>query len=158
VAGRIVTETGGNPLALIEIGQQLEPGQLTGDRPLPDPVPIGRQLEQRYLREVRDLPVSTRTLLLAAAADPTGDPRRLWQAGTELGFTAQAGAAAEARHLLTIRDTVRFRHPPGRGRGRPAGAGRGPGPAARGLDGPRPPRSSGPPRSASPRPSGGGGC
>jgi DNA-binding CsgD family transcriptional regulator len=111
VAGRIVTETGGNPLALIEIGQQLEPGQLTGDLPLPDPVPIGRQLEQRYLREVRDLPASTRALLLAAAADPTGDPRLLWQAGTELGFTAQAGAAAEARHLLTIRDTVRFRHP-----------------------------------------------
>jgi AAA ATPase domain len=111
VAGRIVTGTGGNPLALIEIRQQLEPGQLTGDLPLPDPVPIGRQLEQRYLREVRDLPASTRALLLAAAADPTGDPRLLWQAGTELGFTAQAGAAAEARHLLTIRDTVRFRHP-----------------------------------------------
>jgi DNA-binding CsgD family transcriptional regulator len=111
VARRIVTETRGNPLALIEIGQQLEPGQLTGDLPLPDPLPIGRQLEQRYLREVRGLPASTRALLLAAAAEPTGDPQLLWQAGAQLGFTARAGAAAEARHLLTIRDTVRFRHP-----------------------------------------------
>jgi hypothetical protein len=111
VAERIVTETGGNPLALIEIGQQLGPGQLSGDAPLPDPVPIGRQLEQRYLREARDLPADTHTLLLTAAADPTGDPRLLWQAGKSLGFTAQAAAAAEARHLLTIRDTVRFRHP-----------------------------------------------
>jgi DNA-binding CsgD family transcriptional regulator len=111
VAERIVTETGGNPLALIEIGQQLDPGQLSGDEPLPDPVPIGRQLEQRYLREARGLPADTRVLLLAAAADPTGDPQLLWQAGKELGFTAQAAAAAEARHLLTIRDTVRFRHP-----------------------------------------------
>jgi DNA-binding CsgD family transcriptional regulator len=111
VAERIVTETGGNPLALIEIGQQLGPGQLSGDAPLPDPVPIGRQLEQRYLREARDLPADTHTLLLTAAADPTGDPQLLWQAGQPLGFTAQAAAAAEARHLLTIRDTVRFRHP-----------------------------------------------
>jgi DNA-binding CsgD family transcriptional regulator len=111
VAERIVTETGGNPLALIEIGQQLGPGQLSGDAPLPDPVPIGRQLELRYLQEARDLPADTRTLLLTAAADPTGDPQLLWQAGKALGFTAQAAAAAEARHLLTIRDTVRFRHP-----------------------------------------------
>jgi AAA ATPase domain len=111
VAERIVTETGGNPLALIEIGQQLGPGQLSGDAPLPDPVPIGRQLEQRYLQEARDLPADTRMLLLTAAADPAGDPQLLWQAGEPLGFTAQAAAAAEARHLLTIRDTVRFRHP-----------------------------------------------
>jgi len=111
VAERIVTETGGNPLALIEIGQQLGPGQLNGDTPLPDPVPIGRQLEQRYLQEVRGLPDGTRVLLLAAAADPTGDPQLLWQAGKQLGFTAQAATPAEARHLLTIRDAVRFRHP-----------------------------------------------
>jgi DNA-binding CsgD family transcriptional regulator len=111
VAERIVTETDGNPLALIEIGQQLGPGQLSGDAPLPDPVPIGRQLEQRYLREARGLPADTGVLLLTAAADPTGDPQLLWQAGARLGYTAGAAAAAEARHLLTIRDTVRFRHP-----------------------------------------------
>jgi DNA-binding CsgD family transcriptional regulator len=111
VAERIVTETDGNPLALIEIGQQLGPGQLSGDAPLPDPVPIGRQLEQRYLREARGLPADTGVLLLTAAADPTGDPQLLWQAGAQLGFTAGAATAAEARHLLTIRDTVRFRHP-----------------------------------------------
>jgi DNA-binding CsgD family transcriptional regulator len=111
VAERIVTETGGNPLALIEIGQQLGPGQLSGDTPLPDPVPIGRQLEQRYRQEAQGLPTETGTLLLTAAADPTGDPQLLWQAGKQLGFTTAAAAAAEARHLLTIRDTVRFRHP-----------------------------------------------
>src|SRR6202042_2313339 len=111
VAERIVTETDGNPLALIEIGQQLGPGQLSGDAPLPDPVPIGPQLEQRYLREARGLPADTGVLLLTAAADPTGDPQLLWQAGARLGFTAGAAPAGEARHLLTIRDTVRFRHP-----------------------------------------------
>ena len=111
VAGRIVAETGGNPLALIEIGQELAAGQLASDVPLPEPVPVGRQLEQRYLGEVRGLPADTQSLLLAAAADPTGDPRLLWQAGKDLGFTIEAAAAAEARQLITIRDTVRFRHP-----------------------------------------------
>ena len=111
VAGRIVAETGGNPLALIEIGQELASGQLASDVPLPDPVPLGRQLEQRYLREIRGLPADTQSLLLTAAADPTGDPRLLWQAGENLGFTTEAAAAAEARQLITIRDTVRFRHP-----------------------------------------------
>src|ERR1700744_994475 len=111
VAERIVTETGGNPLALIEIGQQLGPGQLSGDAPLPHPVPIWHQLERRYLREARALPADTHTLLLPAAADPTGDPQLLWQAGKPLGFTAEAAAAAEGRPLLTIRETMRFRTP-----------------------------------------------
>jgi len=111
VAERIVAETGGNPLALIEIGHELASGQLASDSPLPEPVPLGRRLEQRYLREVQGLPADTQSLLLAAAADPTGDPGLLWLAGEELGFTVEAAAAAEARQLITIRDLVRFRHP-----------------------------------------------
>ncbi len=109
VAGRIVAETGGNPLALIEIGQELAAGQIVSD--LLEPVPLGRQLEQRYLREVQGLPADTQSLLLAAAADPTGDPGLLWQAGADLGFTVEAAAAAEERQLITIREVVRFRHP-----------------------------------------------
>ena len=110
-AARIVAGTGGNPLALIEIGQELASGQLDGDAPLPEPVPLGRQLERRYRQEVRGLPADTQILVLTAAADPTGDPRLLWQAGQQLGFTIDAAAAAEARQLITIRETVRFRHP-----------------------------------------------
>ncbi len=113
---RIVAQTQGNPLALIELGQELANGQLTAGQladgwPAPEPIPLGRQLERRFLREVQGLPADTQALLLAAAADPTGDPGLLWQAGQELGFTAEAAAAAEARQLITIRDVVRFRHP-----------------------------------------------
>jgi DNA-binding CsgD family transcriptional regulator len=108
---RIVAGTGGNPLALIEIGQELASGELSSDLPLPEPVPVGRQLEQRYLREIQRLPGDTRALLLAAAADPTGDPGLLWRAGQDLGFSSEAATPAEAMQLIAIRDVVRFRHP-----------------------------------------------
>jgi hypothetical protein len=111
VRERIVTETRGNPLAIIELGEALAPGQLTGDSPLPDPLPLGRQLELRYLQETRALPSETQTLLLAAAADPTGEPGLLWEAGKILGFDTGAARAAEARQLVTIGASVRFRHP-----------------------------------------------
>ena len=111
VADRIIAETGGNPLALIEIGQELAAGQLDSDPSPAEPVPLGRQLEQRYLREIRELPAASQTLLLAAAADPTGDPGLLARAGKKLGFTLEAAAAAESRQFITIRHTVRFRHP-----------------------------------------------
>src|SRR5216683_447816 len=111
VRERIVAETRGNPLAIIELGQALAPGQLTGDSPLPDPLPLGRQLELRYVQETRALPSDTQTLLLAAAADPTGEPGLLWEAGKDLGFDTEAARAAEARQLVTIGASVRFRHP-----------------------------------------------
>ncbi|MEV6041209.1 AAA family ATPase [Nonomuraea sp. NPDC052116] len=111
VRGRVVASTGGNPLALIEAARELSTDQLSGQAPLPEPVPLGRALEKAYLREAVALPPQTRTLLLASAADPTSDPNVLWRAGPELGFDASAAAAAEERELLSIRETVRFRHP-----------------------------------------------
>src|SRR5580704_8993099 len=112
VADQVMAEAGGNPLALIEIGRELAGGGLGVDPIfLSGPLPLGRRLEQRYLREVRELPAATQSLLLAAAADPTGDPGLLARAGGELGFTLEAAAAAESRQLIIIRRTVRFRHP-----------------------------------------------
>jgi len=111
VGSRIIASTGGNPLALIEAARELHADQLSGESPLPEPVPLGKKLERSYLSDVVALPPRTRTLLLAAAADPTGDPSVLWRAGAELGFAADAAEAAEERQLLAIRDTVKFRHP-----------------------------------------------
>ena len=87
------------------------PEQLTGEAPLPDPLPLGKQLELRYLQEIRWLPSDTQTLLLTAAADPTGDPGLLWRVGKDLGYDAAVGTAAEAHRLATIGTSVRFRHP-----------------------------------------------
>ena len=111
VATRIVAQTRGNPLALIEMGRELTPGQLAGVAPLPELLPLGRRLEARFLRQTRHLPASTQTLLRAAAAEPTGDPALLWRAGHDLGFTPDAASPAQAEDLLILGPVIRFRHP-----------------------------------------------
>jgi DNA-binding CsgD family transcriptional regulator len=111
VGTRIVAGTQGNPLALIEVGRELTPGQRAGLAPLPDPLPLGRQLETRFLRQVHRLPAAARTLLLTAAADPTGNPALLWRAGHDLGFGPDAAAPAQAEDLIVVGTAIRFRHP-----------------------------------------------
>jgi len=111
VGQRIVAETSGNPLALIEVGRELTPGQLAGQAPLPELLPLGRQLEDRFLRQARRLPADTQTLLLTAAADPTEDPGLLWRTGHDLGFRPASAAPAQAENLIVVGTVIRFRHP-----------------------------------------------
>jgi hypothetical protein len=77
VSERIIAQTGGNPLGLIELGGELSREQLAGEISLPDLLPLGGSLQARYLRQIRRLPSETQIFLLAAAADPTGDPALL---------------------------------------------------------------------------------
>ena len=111
VSQRIVAETGGNPLALIEVGRELTSGQLAGQEPLPELLPLGRPVETRFLRQTRHLPADTQTLLLAAAADPTGDRALLWRAGQHLGFGLAAAEPAQAEDLIVVGTDIQFRHP-----------------------------------------------
>ena len=111
VGQRIIDGTGGNPLALIEVGRELTPSQLAGQAPMPDLVPLGHLVEDRFLRQARRLPADTQTLLLTAAADPTGDPALLWRVGHGLGFSTAAAAPAQAEDLIEVGTVVRFRHP-----------------------------------------------
>jgi hypothetical protein len=111
VREEIIVQTGGNPLGLIELGGELTPGQLAGQVALPEPLPLGPSLEARFLRQIRSLPAATQTLLLAVAADPTGDPSVLWPACEHLGFGVSVVGPAEAHDLLTFGPPVRFRHP-----------------------------------------------
>jgi DNA-binding CsgD family transcriptional regulator len=111
VGDRIVAETGGNPLALVEIGGELTASQLAGEYIFPEPLPMGSRLQERFLRQVRALPADTQRLLLLAAAERLGDPGLLWQAAGRLGIDDDAADPAEADRLLVFGPQVTFRHP-----------------------------------------------
>lgn len=112
VRDRIVAESHGNPLALLEVARGLVAGDLTfeGERGL-GATPIGQRLEERFLRQVQGLPQDTRQLLLTAAAEPVGDIQLLWRAAERLGIPIVAVTMAETAGLIELDGATRFRHP-----------------------------------------------
>jgi predicted ATPase len=111
VARRLGHDTSGNPLALVELASELTPAQLAGEERLPDPVPVNGLLEQRFRSQARSLSTDAQTVLLIAAAEPSGDTGLLLRAAEELGVDVDALAEAEAEDLLVVGPTIAFRHP-----------------------------------------------
>ncbi|MFF9571543.1 AAA family ATPase [Streptomyces sp. NPDC014685] len=111
VRDRIVAETQGNPLALLELPRGLTPAELAGGFGRPDARPLASRIEQSFLRRVQELPHGARQLLLVAAAEPVGDVTLLARTAALLGIDESAASSAEAAGLITIGTRVRFRHP-----------------------------------------------
>jgi DNA-binding CsgD family transcriptional regulator len=111
VLERIIAETGGNPLALLELPRGLTPAQLAGGFGLPAALPLSTGIEQSYTRRMARLPRDARRLLLLAAAEPVGDPALLWRAAQQQGIPETAAHAVESEGLLTLDGAVVFRHP-----------------------------------------------
>jgi len=111
VRDRVVSESNGNPLALLELPKGLTAAELAGGFRRPDARPVASLIEQSFLRRVRALPVGTQRLLLAASAEPVGDVTLLWRAAEVLEIGADAAAPAEADGLIELGARVRFRHP-----------------------------------------------
>jgi DNA-binding CsgD family transcriptional regulator len=111
VLERIVAETRGNPLALMELPRGLTPGQLAGGFGLPGAVPLSARIEESFTRRLTQLPQDARRLLLVAAADATGDAALLWRAARRLGIPETAAVAVESEGLLLLDGSVVFRHP-----------------------------------------------
>ena len=111
VRDRIIGETGGNPLALLELSRGITTAQLAGGFGLPTAADLPAQIEDHYLGRIRALPEPTQHLMLLAAADPVGDAALLWRAAQSLGIERWAAEPAEADQLLEIGAGVRFRHP-----------------------------------------------
>lgn len=110
VRNRIIAETRGNPLALLELPRGLSPSELAGGFALPNSH-LSSRIEQSFLQRVRRLPLETQKLLLAAAAEPVGDTGLLWRAAVRLDIGVGAAAPAESDGLIEIGVTVRFCHP-----------------------------------------------
>ncbi|BBZ41348.1 helix-turn-helix transcriptional regulator [Mycobacterium conspicuum] len=111
VRENILAEADGNPLALLELSRALPPSRLAGGYGLASAKPLETRIEQTYGRRLAELPSQTRTLLLIAAAEPTGEPTWLWAAAGRLGIGADAGIPAEQSGLVTVDTRMRFRHP-----------------------------------------------
>ena len=114
VRDRIIAETRGNPLALLELPQGVTPADLVGGFGLPSapglPGLPGR-IEDSFRRRLEVLPTATQRLMLVAAAEPAGEPALVWRAAERLGIGAEAVAPATDAGLLTIGERVTFRHP-----------------------------------------------
>jgi DNA-binding CsgD family transcriptional regulator len=111
VLERIVTETGGNPLALLELPRGLTPAQLAGGFGFPAATPLPTSIEEGYARQLTSLTDDARRLLLVAAADPVGDPALLSRAAERLGIPEATAGAVELEDLLALSPRVVFRHP-----------------------------------------------
>jgi DNA-binding CsgD family transcriptional regulator/tetratricopeptide (TPR) repeat protein len=111
VRDRIIAESRGNPLALLELPRAFTMAELAGGFGVPETQPLASRIEQGYVRRLQSLPSDTQLLLLAASAEPVGDASLLWRAAGELGLSADPASAAEATGLVEFGARIRFRHP-----------------------------------------------
>jgi DNA-binding CsgD family transcriptional regulator len=109
VRARIIAETRGNPLALLELPRAWTTAELADGFARPNPL-ISR-IEEGFTRRLLTLPQDTQRLLVAAAAEPLGDATLLWRAAAVLGLTPNAADAARKAGLIEFGARVRFRHP-----------------------------------------------
>jgi DNA-binding CsgD family transcriptional regulator len=111
VRDRIVAETAGNPLALVELSRRMSPAERAGGFAPPAADDLPGRLSEVYAQRVAGLPEATQRLLLLAAAEPLGDATLLWRAADRLATDPGALAHAADAGLLDIDDRVRFHHP-----------------------------------------------
>ena len=112
VLERVLAETRGNPLALVELPRGFTPRELAGGFGLTGHHTLPRRIEESFRRQVEPLPAETRQLLLVSAAEPAGDATLVRRAAEQLGIRVEAAAPpAQAAGLAEFGAWVRFRHP-----------------------------------------------
>jgi len=111
VRARIIEETHGNPLALLELCRGLGTAELAGGFALPDAGDLPRRIEAQYLERLGELPEQAQRLILLAAADPVGDAAVILRGAHVLGLGIADINVAAGAGLLDFGVNVRFRHP-----------------------------------------------
>ena len=107
----LLSEARGNPLALLELHKSLHITELPTSHGLGIAATQATGIEMSFHRRLQQLPGTTRTLLLIAAAEPAGSPEWIWAAAQRLGIEASAAEPAEAAELIRLDNGIRFRHP-----------------------------------------------
>ncbi|WP_029112764.1 AAA family ATPase [Mycobacterium sp. URHB0044] len=111
IRARILDETRGNPLAVLELGARMMTAGFAGGFAMVDGPSLSERIEDEYRARLSDLPYDTQQLALLAAADPVGDTGLIQRAAAHLGLGVDAADAAVAGDLLSVGASVRFRHP-----------------------------------------------
>jgi DNA-binding CsgD family transcriptional regulator len=111
VVDQLITESHGNPLALLELPRTWMMTDLAGGFGLPGGRPVAGKIEQSYVQRLLRLPADTQLLVLTAAAEPLGDQVLLHRAVGALGIEMAAAAPAVDAGLLQLRKRVEFAHP-----------------------------------------------
>ena len=107
VRERILTTSGGNPLALIELPRAPET-----PRHEQEPLPLPRRIQEAYEARIAVLPLGTQTMLLIAALDDAGDLDVVLRAAARRGVDAAAlGPAERAGFLSVAGGRLSFGHP-----------------------------------------------
>jgi DNA-binding CsgD family transcriptional regulator len=110
VLDRIIAESQGNPLALLELPRGFTPMELAGGFGLGS-FALPRRIEESFRRQIATLPATTRQALLVAAAEPVGDPVLVFRAVDRLGIGVEAATSSTAARLVGFDTRIRFRHP-----------------------------------------------
>lgn len=111
VRDRIVAETRGIPLALLEVPRNVPASELAGGFWNPGLRPSVGQIEEGFVRRIQALPAETRRLLLAAAAEPVGDAALFLRVAAQLGIPVDALVPAESAGVIEFGPRMRFHHP-----------------------------------------------
>ena len=111
VRSRIVTETRGNPLAILEAVAILTDAELLGKTPITRPLAVGASLEQAFAQRLDVLPRDTRDALLIAAASDTGSAGEIVCALARAGLSPDVLEPAERDGVIIRGERIEFRHP-----------------------------------------------
>ena len=111
VVERILAESRGNPLALLELPRTWTEAETVEGLAEPRSDALVERVEEQFAQRLRSLPADARLLLTLAAAEPCGDPSLLWSAADRLGLGWDAASVAEQTGYIDFGLPVRFRHP-----------------------------------------------
>jgi DNA-binding CsgD family transcriptional regulator len=111
---RVLEESAGNPLAIIELGSARHEADDVG---LHDPagrvgtLPVPHRIQEVFRRQIAELAAPTRRALLVASADSAAPLATILRVVEALGGDAADLAPAERATLVRIGGTIEFRHP-----------------------------------------------
>ncbi|ADG79197.1 Transcriptional regulator, LuxR family OS=Tsukamurella paurometabola (strain ATCC 8368 / DSM/ CCUG 35730 / CIP 100753 / JCM 10117 / KCTC 9821 / NBRC 16120/ NCIMB 702349 / NCTC 13040) OX=521096 GN=Tpau_2594 PE=4 SV=1 [Tsukamurella paurometabola] len=111
---RVLDESAGNPLALIELGSLRKAGDESAPSDIAGPVgalPVSQRVHLAFRGQISALPDATRRALLAAAADSAAPLATTLRVIEALGGGIADLVPAERAGLITVGERILFRHP-----------------------------------------------